>query len=127
VDLESSSRSAHAAHQRFTKGAGAVPATDKPSPPPDPHAPETPNHLEQLDDLVYEAINGRPGAMERLEAAWPKLAAELDEELLAVSREQYLRYALSVWDQYVGADGTRQPARAVQAVDVLCLLFGDAS
>ena len=76
---------------------------------------------------VYDAINGRPGAMERLEDTWPKLTSGLDEELLAVSREQYLRYALSVWDQCVDARGLRQPARAVQAVDVLCLLFGDAS
>jgi hypothetical protein len=118
-------RSAHVAHRRFAKGAGAVWAANA-SPPPDPSSPETLDRLEQLDDLVYEAINGQRGAMERLEAAWPKLAAELGEELLAVSREQYLRYALSVWDQCVGADGLREPARAVQAVDVLSLIFADA-
>ena len=90
-------------------------------------SPETLDKLEKLDDIVYEAINGQHGVMERLEAAWPVLAAELDEELLTVSRKQYLRYALSVWDQCIGGRRPPAPTRAVAAVDVLCLLFGDAS
>ena len=45
------------------------------------------------------------------------------KRLLAESREQYLRYALSIWEDYVEKDGHRDPARAVQALDVLCLLF----
>jgi hypothetical protein len=42
---------------------------------------------------------------------------------LGESREQYLRYSLSIWEDYVEKDGMRDPARAVQALDVLCLLF----
>jgi hypothetical protein len=131
-------RAAHAAHRRFAgereKGADSN-FPERPgerfaeiaSAPlsPDLSSRETLDMLEQLDDLVYEAISGQQGAMERLEAAWPRLAARLGAEQLAASREQYLRYALSIWDQCLGAEGLRQAARAVQAVDVLCLLFGD--
>ena len=81
--------------------------------------------LEHLDDLVYEAIGGRTSAMEDLRVAWPKVLEELGEDLLNESREQYLRYALSVWEECVDTDSIRNPARAIQALDVLCLLFGD--
>ena len=47
----------------------------------------------------------------------------LDEELLAESREQYLRYAMAIWEQCVQPDGVRDPARAVQSLEVLCMLF----
>ena len=56
----------------------------------------------------------------------PRLVAELGEPLLDESREQYLRYALSIWEECTDADGVRHPVRAIQALDVLCLLFGDA-
>ena len=49
----------------------------------------------------------------------------LGEDLLIESREQYLRYALSVWEECVDAGSIRNPTRAIQALDVLCLLFGD--
>jgi hypothetical protein len=42
---------------------------------------------------------------------------------LAESREQYLRYALSIWEEFNEKDGQRTPVRAVHALDVLCLLF----
>jgi hypothetical protein len=65
--------------------------------------------------------------MERLQAAWPKLMGELGDEVLAESRVQYLRYALSIWEECAETDGIRNPTRAIQALDVLCLLFGDAT
>ena len=43
--------------------------------------------------------------------------------MLANSREQYLRFALTIWESCVDDNGIRNPARAVQALDVLCLLF----
>ena len=94
---------------------------------PDPNSPEVLERLEYLDDLVYEAIGGQAELLGQLRAAWPKLANELGEELLAESREQYLRYALSIWEECAQADGVRQPTRAIRALDVLCLLFGDAT
>ena len=47
--------------------------------------------------------------------------------MLAESREQYLRYALSIWTECTQEGEIRNPTRAIQALDVLCLLFGDAT
>lgn len=89
----------------------------------DANLPEVLDKLEHLDDLVYEAIGGQPEALEQLRAAWPRFAQELGEDALSESREQYLRYALSIWDQFSQAEGVRQPTRAIHALDVLCILF----
>ena len=32
---------------------------------------------------------------------------------------------MSIWGECADADGIRQSDRAIQALDVLCLLFGD--
>ena len=121
---------AHAAHRQFEKSIKTATATLSAVAPPahlDLHAPEILEKLESLDDLVYEAVSGRAGSLERLRTAWPRLLNELGDEALAESREQYLRYALSIWEECAQSDGVRNPARAVQALDVLCLLFGDAT
>jgi hypothetical protein len=127
--MASSARAAHAAHQRFAK---SIPTAAAPLATAaeraawlDLSTPEVVDKLEQLDDLVYDAIAGQPGALVRLREQWPRLLAELDERLTAESREQYLRYALSVWEQCAAIDGLRHADRAIQALDVLCLLFGE--
>jgi hypothetical protein len=78
--------------------------------------------LERVDDLVFAAISGDRGALEELESLWPKVAAQLDDELLELSREQYLRCALSICSD-VAEDEIVRPDRALSAVDVLCVLF----
>ena len=121
---------AHAAHRQFEKSIKAATSTlsaAASSVHPELHAPEVLEKLEHLDDLVYEAISGQTDSVERLRTAWPKLLGELGDEALAESREQYLRYALSIWEECAQREGIRNPARAVQALDVLCLLFGDAT
>jgi hypothetical protein len=119
---------AHSAHRQFDKSAhgGAMTSTAR-AISHETTSPEVLERLERLDDLVYEAIGGRSGALEELQAAWPKVLIDLGEGLLNESREQYLRYALSVWEECVDESGIRNPTRAIQALDVLCLLFGDAS
>ena len=123
---------AHAAHRQFGKSVEAVSTTTAgasvapPSIGLNPGSPEVLEKLEELDDLVYEAISGRSDSMEQLREAWPRIAAQLGEPLLAESLEQYLRYALSIWEECTDADGVRHPSRAIQALDVLSLLFGDA-
>jgi hypothetical protein len=117
---------AHAAHRRLakadagSKSGAAAPATVLESECP---SPEVLEKLELLDDLVYESIGGNAQAMQQLRNTWPTLERELDDRLLAESREQYLRYSLSIWEDYIAEDGHREPTRAVQALDVLCLLF----
>lgn len=120
-------RQGHAAHPRFSKGeekAATATAIDRSTilakcPP------EVLDKLENLDDIVYEAINGQPEAISQLQSAWPSLLSGLDEELVAESREQYLRYALSIWQECAESNGVRQSDQAIQALDVLCLLFDD--
>ena len=118
---------AHAAHRRFARFIAAVDSAERDEETTagglDLASHETLERLEVLDDLVYEAIGGDPTAMRKLAEAWPKLKTELSAPLLAESREQYLRYALSIWEGCVDVDGLRHANRAVQALDVLCLLF----
>jgi hypothetical protein len=118
---------AHAAH-RLTEGANAaaLPTTVRGDPPSKSHdldAPEVLEKLEQLDDAVFAAISGDYSAMEAFRALWPQLRGQLGDELLQESREQYLRYALSIWEQCEGVAAVRDAGRAIQALDVLCLLF----
>jgi hypothetical protein len=81
--------------------------------------------LEQLDDLVYDAIAGKDDAIEQLQSFWPQIRDELGPELLDESQEQYLRYALSIWEESVREGTVDNPCRVLQALDVLCLLFDD--
>ncbi len=126
-----SGQQAHAAHRQFDKSVEAVPTATTPVAAPsaslDPNSPEILEKLEQLDDLVYEAISGRSNTMEQLQEEWPKIAAQLGETLLSESLEQYLRYAMSIWDECTATDGVRDPTRAIQALDVLSLLFGNTT
>ncbi len=118
---------AHAAHRRFAKSISAAMA--RPAAGPSSNlgldAPELVEKLEHLDDLVYDAIAGQSNAMQQLRTVWPVLLNELGNQALAESREQYLRYVLSVWEECADMDGIRNPIRANQALDVLCLLVSD--
>ena len=117
---------AHAAHSQF---AGTSTADQRPSRPSEILAcdhPQVVASLETLDDLVYDAIKGNGSSLIQLQSAWPQIKAELGDELLDQSREQYLRYALQVWGQCVEDTGFRPTDRAVNALDVLCLMFDDA-
>ena len=120
---------AHKAHQRFGKSASCETAAAEMPPGPskslDPDSPEIVEKLEALDDAVFEAINGREESLQRLTSLWPVLRTELGEDLLAESREQYLRYAMSIWQQCVDRETVRDPLRAVHALDVLCVLFDE--
>ena len=120
---------AHAAHRQFEKTLAAATTMSPTGPSSDlgVHSPEILEKLEYLDDLVYEAISGQTSALEQLRTVWPKLLGELGDQLLAESREQYLRYALSIWEERADASGIRNPVRAIQALEVLCLLFDDAT
>ena len=68
--------------------------------------------LERLDDLVFDTINGRRPALEELTQLWPQMIAELPRELWAESREQYLRYAIVLWESSM-TGGVRDPQWAV--------------
>ena len=84
--------------------------------------PEALEMVEHLDDLVFDAIGGRPDAFTRLAEFWPEVLAQLEPDVLAEAREQYLRHGLTVWTQS-DADPNGHAERAIAALDVLCLLF----
>jgi len=124
--VKSGRQIAHAAHRQFQGSPSATasqPALVAPSGTLAAGAPEALEMLEQLDDLVFEAIAGDQTALDELRSYWPQVLAELGDTLVAESREQYLRYALSVWEDGAEQDATRQPQRAVHALEVLTVLF----
>lgn len=88
--------------------------------------PEVLELLERVDDLVFAAIAGDDRAVTELEVLWPSVVAEMDEDIIEQSREQYLRCALSICRQSVDAEGeAERPERAMAAIEVLCVLFSD--
>jgi hypothetical protein len=120
---------AHAPHQRFEKDSRSASTQHRTAPGIEHtglHSPEVLERLEDLDDLVYEAISGKSESLGQLREAWPKVLEELGGPLLAESREQYLRYALSIWTECAQGGTIRDPIRAIQALDVLCLLFDES-
>ena len=122
-------RKAHAAHYKFQKSGstGATIASGASAPSQFLHAdsPEVESHLEALDDAVFAAIQGDSSAMDALRNVWPELRQHLGDPLLAESREQYIRYALSIWQEPARSGAPHDPARAVLALEVLCVLFDD--
>jgi len=121
---------AHAPHPRFAKSGPARATADRagstPSTVLDADDPQVVRRLERLDDLVYEAIAGKQQSLEELKRLWSNTRGEFAEELVAESREQYLRYALSLWDRGARQARVRPTDQTINALEVLCLLFGEA-
>ena len=86
--------------------------------------PEMLERLEKLDDVVFDAIGGDARALDEMNRLWPQLVAELGPEKLEESREQYLRYSLSIWETCL-EDGLREPERAIASLQVLSIIFGE--
>jgi hypothetical protein len=81
--------------------------------------------LELLDDIVFEAIAGKPSALDELRALWPMVLAQVGAELIAESRAEYLRHAMHVWRGCTDGDEVRNPRLAINAMEVVCLLLGE--
>jgi hypothetical protein len=130
MSIDGNSRQAHAAHHRFEKSCAAAKsegaAIRAPSALRDADSPEVVARLEALDDAVFDAIQGKAAALADLHQLWPALKTELGEALLDESRAQYIRYALSIWQGPARSGENHDPARAVNALEVLCVLFDEA-
>jgi len=79
--------------------------------------------LESLDDMVYDAIGGDSESLHALRELWPRLRSDIAPDLLDESREQYLIYALSVWDKFTATGAS--PRLAAASLDVLHILLDD--
>ncbi|HZZ27811.1 MAG TPA: hypothetical protein VFE46_07355 [Pirellulales bacterium] len=78
--------------------------------------------LEQLDDSIYDAVHAVAGAVENVNQLWTQLSERLTASTMAALREQYLHYALTLWDA-CHEQGMRDAHKAIGALDVLTLLF----
>ena len=128
-DGNSAYRRGHEPHERFqadTPPSMPKSQLDAPSKVLCPDSPEVVKKLERLDDIVYQAMAGSLDSVAELRAFWPRLRDELGVEMIAESREQYLRYALRIREGIAALDHSgqdRQADRAIQALDVLCVIF----
>jgi GTPase-associated protein 1, N-terminal domain type 2 len=80
--------------------------------------------LEQLDDVVFEAIAGKSTALDQMRALWPAVVAELGRDLIEESQGQYLRHAMRVWKECLSGEELRNPRLAVAAAEVIGILLG---
>ncbi|HEV3003643.1 MAG TPA: hypothetical protein VGX78_04250 [Pirellulales bacterium] len=122
---------ADGAHGRFSPTVSAAGADASPDWPLDPaqivgaQCPAALEKLELLDDTVFDAIAGKPGALDQLRELWPAVLAQVGPDLVEESREQYLRHALRVWKDCIDGDHINNPSVALATMEVVCLLFGD--
>jgi hypothetical protein len=120
---------AHRAHRRSAKSIQNA-AVEEPRPPGpstflEPADRGMLDALRKLDALVYEAITGPAESIEKVRSMWRRLESDLDAQVAARWREQYLRYALSIWSQTTASDGVRYPGQAVRSLDVVCSLLDE--
>ena len=125
---------AHAAHKRFqgsadagSAGTGTIAKMElsRTVASPQSRCPEVLQKLEHLDDIIFSAIGGNRAALDELREIWPKVSTQLGDELLAESREQYLRHALLIWQGSIESSGIRDAGKAIEALEVLSIIFGD--
>ncbi len=88
---------------------------------------ETLERLDQLDDAIFEAIDGSDQGFSRLETLWPQAKANLASELIEESRDQYVRLIVDQCDRQLQTVGNVDQSTAKLAMDVLRLLFSNAS
>lgn len=81
--------------------------------------------LEALDDTVFEALAGDSAALARLKDLWPSTVDSCGRRELAESREHYIRRALATWRRAQDSHGETDLQKAVQAIEVVCTLFGE--
>jgi hypothetical protein len=108
-----SSPASHGGRATATQSASAVAVAD----------PDVTDKLELLDDLVFEAIEGKREALAKLRKAWPLMLASLGAEAVEESRLLYVERATAVWAQH-NSGVLRQPDLAAAALEVLTLILG---
>ena len=77
--------------------------------------------LEALDDVIFAAIDGDPDALDSAAATWQCTLSELGPETLEESRQQYLRFAKSVWEAN-REHRDNAPAHPFAAIEIIGIL-----
>ena len=117
----------HRGNRSGTESAGSEEASGEPRRPPAPQGVESlevVRQLEDLDDAIFEAINGNDDALEQARQLWPRLVRELGQTALEESREQYLRFAISVWRE-LRDNVDSKTERTIAAIEIIELLTSD--
>jgi hypothetical protein len=81
--------------------------------------------LEELDDVVFQAIRGDADSIEQARQLWPQVVRQIGWELAEESREQYLRYSTDLARQFEHEE-LREPQRALAAIEIIELLMRDS-
>ncbi|MEO0530492.1 MAG: hypothetical protein AAF266_07925 [Planctomycetota bacterium] len=82
---------------------------------------ESLERLERLDDTVFAALAGDPGALDAAAEAWREASDAIDPGLLDDTRQHYVRRARSRWQQAKRRPG-EQLAVGFAALEILRLL-----
>ena len=61
--------------------------------------PDVIQQLEDLDDVIFAAIDGDQAALQHSAAAWHRAVKTLGHDTIEETRRQYLRHAQSVWEE----------------------------
>ncbi|HEY2826239.1 MAG TPA: hypothetical protein VGJ04_01455 [Pirellulales bacterium] len=77
--------------------------------------------LTQLDEAVCQAISGSGIGIENTTRIWSQICGQLQPSALSEVREQYLRYAISLWHSC--NDEGRQPQRTIDILNLLEVMF----
>jgi hypothetical protein len=77
--------------------------------------------LEALDDVIFAAIDGDPGALQESGDAWQMAVAELGSDAIEETRRQYLRHAQGVWET-LRRQKVQPPHKIFAAIEIIGLL-----
>src|SRR5688572_14604497 len=86
--------------------------------------PQIVKRLEDLDDVIFPAIDGDLEALKASQPAWQHAMEELGLEAVQETRCEYLRYAQTVW-QFLLRQSVQQPLRLMAVMKIISLLMGD--
>lgn len=82
------------------------------------------NQLEQLDDVMFPAIDGIEPALRVAESAWRSTLQSLGPEKVQETRHQYLRYAQRTWN-FLCQQSIQRPERILALAKIILMLTGD--
>jgi hypothetical protein len=77
--------------------------------------------LEELDDVIFAAIDGDPGALQESSDAWLRAVSELGSDTIEETRRQYLRHAQGVWES-LRRQKVQPPHKIFAAIEIIGLL-----
>ena len=82
------------------------------------------SQLEELDDIVFPAIDGDQAALSKVEPAWEKAIATLGSEVVQESRQEYLRHARATW-AFLKNQTLEHPHQLLAVMQIIMMLSGD--